>query len=222
MAHEDPDPRGTLVMEPAEDTRPTVPDARAPWRALAQRMPAIVWRIVSSPIWLFGVIATAILWPFGALAARVVKSLSGPVLSDVLPPPPFPPRRIEAEPSPTMRGEELLVDAWRVPPAYREGLALVARVAAETPAEVYLHRRVHFVLSRLRPDDSGSVLLYRLRAALPDVPFSLLNKTLRELEDAEDVGLLSGPESSDPRSAVYAISDVLRGSLVRVQLRSRP
>jgi hypothetical protein len=222
MAHENNDLRGALVTEPPDSTRPTMPDARAPWRAFTNNALAFAWRVVSSPIWLFGVIATGVAWPFGVLATRVVKALSEPVLSDILPPPPFPPRRVDAELSPTTRGEELLVDVWRVPPTYREALALVARVAAETPADIYLHRRVHFVLSRLRPDDNGSVLLYRLRVALADVPFSLLNKTLRELEESEDVGLLPGPESSDPRSSVYAISDVVRGSLVRVQLRSRP
>jgi hypothetical protein len=122
-----------------------------------EKSTAFAWRIVRSPSRLFGVIA-----------AGVLKAIAAPALSDLLPPQFSTAARsgaTDAELSPTLRGEWLLWDVWRVSSTYRDAMALVAKMAAETPPELYLHTRVHFVLSRLRPDDSGSVLLARLRSA---------------------------------------------------------
>jgi len=173
---------------------------------------AFAWRLLCAPIrWL------------GVGLAKLFNALSEPTLSDLLPPvAPYSAVAGDDALLPAARGERLFLDVWRVPPAYREAMVMVAKAAAEMPSELFAHGRVHFVLSRLCPDPCGSVTVERLRAALPDVSVTFLNQILRDLEGWEDVYLLPATDEDNARALALGISDMFRGSLVRVQLRTRP
>ncbi|MRG98293.1 hypothetical protein [Polyangium spumosum] len=140
-------------------------------------------------------------------------------MASFLPPPPLH-RRGEI---PTEQiGEILLHNIFRLSPAYLLAAEQVVREAQHIqrfPSQDRLLVFVHFAITRLSAITREPVPVVWVRARLPEVRRSDLNRALERLEE-ENLITLYGLETSDPRAVAGGISSPVRGCLTHIELRS--
>jgi hypothetical protein len=145
----------------------------------------------------------------GKFSDAFFDAFGEPRLSDRLPPIPLV-RAAGVTRSGTVsreeRGELLLLGILRAPHAYQLAALLVARRAIAVRGfgeDAYAELVVHFALSRMRPDEDGTIPITRVRETLPDASFlGTVLPALKRLEERGYVVLL--PDPTDGEHGLFA------------------
>ncbi|MDI1437475.1 hypothetical protein [Polyangium sorediatum] len=119
-------------------------------------------------------------------------------------------------------GEILLHNIFRLSPAYvdaAEEVLHVVRQIQRFPDHERLVVFVHFAITRLCAIHREPVPIAWVRARLPEVRRSDLNRALEQLEEKRAIVLHRG-KTDDPRVIYLGISDAIRGNLTHIELRS--
>ncbi|MDI3291358.1 hypothetical protein [Polyangium sp. 15x6] len=149
------------------------------------------------------------------VAGRV--RLDPPPLRTFLPPP-RPLRRGALLPDDL--GEHLLHNLFRLSPAYVRAAAQVAALVQEIqqdPTQERLTWFVYFALSRMCAKNGDPVPIAWIRARLPDLRRTDLNRALEQLEGEGTIALRS-LETVDVAVVAGGISDPVRGRITHAEL----
>ncbi|MRG98284.1 hypothetical protein [Polyangium spumosum] len=149
---------------------------------------------------------------------RLAARLNPPPLASVLPPPPF---HRKGELSHEQIGEILLHNLFRLSPAYldaAEHVLYTARLVQRLPSHERVLAVVHFAVTRLCATARDPVPIAWVRARIPEVRRSDLNRALEQLEEQQAIALYC-LETNDPREVSLGISNPVRGCLTHIELR---
>ena len=203
-----PPASGVRPSAPPEEKRDTLYDPRC--------APPVPWHRRALD---FVVAALAFLArPFQRARERLAARLDPPPLASFLPPPPL---HRKGEIPLEQIGEILLHNIFRVSPAYLSAAEYVVREAQyiqRLSARDRLLVFVLFAITRLSATTREPVPIAWVRARLPEVRRSDLNRTLEQLEEHKAIALY-GLETDNPRELSLGIADPVRGCLTHIELR---
>ena len=154
------------------------------------------------------------LWSTGQ---RLAARLDPPPLRSLLPPPPPHRRGVLSQDE---LGEHVLNNLFRLPPSYARVAVHVAKLVQEIqpcPAQERLTWFVHFALSRMSPMSEEPVPIAWIRARMPEVLRSDVNRAL-ELLEGEGMLVLLSRETNDAAVVAGGFSDPVRGRLTHAEL----
>ncbi|TKD03454.1 hypothetical protein [Polyangium fumosum] len=201
-----PPASGVRPSAPPEDKRDTLYDPRppVPWH---RRGLDLIFAFLA-------LLGTPLRRAREHLAAR----LDPPPLASFLPPPPL---HRKGEIPLEHIGEILLHNIFRLSPAYLSAAEHVVREAQyiqRLPDCDKLPYFVLFAITRLCATTREPVPVAWVRARLPEVRRSDLNRALEQLEEQKVIALLS-IETNNPHEVALGITNLFRGCLTHIELR---